>query len=57
MKFAWLNTIPNLAAWNSDDIEEIIIRECEARLGDDGWQDDFDHGFDSDVGPDIITVA
>jgi hypothetical protein len=43
MKFAWFNTIPDLAAWNSNDVEEIdIIREFKALLSDDDWQVNFD---------------
>ena len=42
MKFAWCNTIPDLAAWNSSEVEEINIGEYEGLLGADNWQDDFD---------------
>jgi hypothetical protein len=42
MKFAWRNTIPDLAAWNSSEVEEINIGEYEDLLGADNWQDDFD---------------
>jgi|ERR1700678_390798 len=42
MKFAWRNTIPDLAAWNSNEVEEINIGEYEALLSNDNWQADFD---------------
>lgn len=42
MKFAWRNSIADLAAWNSDEIEEINIGEYNTLLSDDTWQADFD---------------
>jgi hypothetical protein len=42
MKFAWHNNIPNLAAWNSNEVEEIDTTEYTTLLGDDVWQADFD---------------
>jgi hypothetical protein len=53
MKFAWRNTIPNLAAWNTNDIEEIngsIIGEYKTLLSDDNWQEDFDNNLQGSVG-------
>jgi hypothetical protein len=48
MKFAWRNNIPDLAAWNSSEVEEINIGEYEGLLGADHWQDDFDQDLDRD---------
>ena len=42
MKFAWNNNIPNLAAWNSNEVEEIDNTECSTLLSEDNWQADFD---------------
>jgi hAT family C-terminal dimerisation region len=42
MKFAWNNDIPNLAAWNSNEVEEIDTTEYSTLLSDDNWQADFD---------------
>ena len=42
MKFAWRNTIADLAAWNSNAVQEINIGEYKALLSDDRWQADFD---------------
>jgi hAT family C-terminal dimerisation region len=45
MKFAWRNNIPNLAAWNSneiEEIEEIDAMEYSTLLIDDNWQNNFD---------------
>ena len=42
MKFTWCNNIPNLAAWNSNEIEEINTMEYTTLLNDDNWQGDFD---------------
>lgn len=56
MKFAWCNTIPDLAAWNSSEVEEINIGEYEGLLVADNWQDDFDRDLDSDHDSDIIIV-
>jgi hypothetical protein len=42
MKFAWHNTIPDLAAWNSNQVEEINIAEYQALLNNNNWQADFD---------------
>jgi hypothetical protein len=53
MKFAWRNTIPNLAAWNTNDVEEIndtIIGEYKTLLSDDNWQEDFDNNLQGSVG-------
>jgi len=46
MKFAWNNTIPNLAAWNSNEVEEIDTTEYNSLLSDDNWQANFDN-FDA----------
>jgi hypothetical protein len=54
MKFAWHNNIPNLAAWNSDEIEEIDTLEYTTLLGDDNWQANFD-GDDDDLVIEIET--
>jgi hypothetical protein len=43
MKFAWRNNVADLAAWNSDAVQEINIGEYKALLSDDRWQADF-HG-------------
>ena len=56
MKFTWRNTIPDLAAWNSSEVEEINIGEYEGLLGADNWQDDFDRDLDGDHDLDIIIV-
>jgi hypothetical protein len=48
MKYAWNNTIPNLAAWNSTEVEEVDLTEYNHLLGDDKWQAEFD-------GSDIIV--
>jgi hypothetical protein len=40
MKFAWRSNISNLAAWNSNEVEE--IDEYSNLLGNDNWQADFD---------------
>jgi hypothetical protein len=43
MKFAWNDDIPNLAAWNSNEVEEIdSTTEYSTLLGDDNWQAEFD---------------
>jgi hypothetical protein len=44
MKFAWNNTVPNLAAWNSNKVEEIDNTDLEysTLLSDDNWQAAFD---------------
>jgi hypothetical protein len=42
MKFAWCNTISDLAAWNSNEVEEINIAEYQALLNNNNWQADFD---------------
>jgi hypothetical protein len=42
MKFAWNNNIPNLAAWNSNEVEEIDTNEYRTLLSVDNWQADFD---------------
>jgi hypothetical protein len=42
MKFAWNNNIPNLAAWNSNEVEEIDTAEYSTLLSDDNWQAAFD---------------
>jgi hypothetical protein len=47
-KSAWRKTIPDFAAWNSNEVEEIvtdIIGEYKALLSDDNWQADFDNNF------------
>lgn len=49
MKFAWRNTIPDLAAWNSSVVEEIDISEYEGLLGADDWQNDFDRELDDEL--------
>jgi hypothetical protein len=53
MKFAWRDTIPDLAPQNSNEVEEIvspsIIGEYKALLSDDNWQADFDNDLDSDA--------
>ena len=46
MKFAWNNTIPNLAAWNSNEVEEIDTTEYSNLLSDDNWQANFDGAAD-----------
>jgi hypothetical protein len=56
MKFAWRNTIPDLAAWNSSEVEEINIGEYTGLLGADNWQDDFDRDLDSAHDSDMIIV-
>jgi hypothetical protein len=48
MKFAWHNTIPDLAAWNLNEVEEIntsIIGEFKALLSNDTWQTDFNNNL------------
>lgn len=35
MKFAWRNNIENLAAWNSDQEEEIDMKDFEDLLAED----------------------
>lgn len=51
MKFAWRNTIPDLAAWNSNEVEEIsIISEYEALLSNDTWQANFDNNLEGSGG-------
>lgn len=42
MKFTWNNTIPNLAAWNSNEVEEIDLTEYSNLFSDDNWQANFD---------------
>lgn len=42
MKFAWHNNIPNLAAWNSNEVEEIDTTDFTYFLSDDNWQANFD---------------
>lgn len=44
MKFAWRNNIPNLAAWNSNEVEDIdiAITDFTTLLSDDNWQAEFD---------------
>lgn len=49
MKFAWHNNIPNLAAWNSSEVEEIDTTEYTTLLGNDNWQADFDGDNDDHV--------
>jgi hypothetical protein len=56
MKFAWYNTIPDLAAWNSDEVEEINIGEYKGSLGADNCQDDFDRDLDGDHDLDMIII-
>ena len=49
MKFAWRNTVPDLAAWNSNEVEEIntsIIGKYKALLNNDNWQADFNNNLD-----------
>jgi hypothetical protein len=43
MKFAWRSNIQNLAAWNSNEVEEVdtVITEFTTLLSDDNWQADF----------------
>lgn len=47
MKFAWRSTIPDLAAWNSNEVDEINIGEYQGLLSADNWQDDFDKDLDN----------
>lgn len=54
MKFVWHNTIPNLAAWNSNEVEDINIGKYQSLLSVDNWQDDFDR--DLDGSDDIIIL-
>lgn len=44
MKFAWRNNVQNLAAWNSNEVEEVdtAITEFTTLLSDDNWQAEFD---------------
>ena len=49
MKSAWLKNIPNLAAWNSNEVEEIEVTEYTTLLDDDNWQADFDGNNDDDA--------
>ena len=55
MKFVWHNTILNLAAWNSDEIEEINTLEYTTLLGNDNWQANFDGDNDDLQVMDIET--
>ena len=59
MKFAWNNTIPNLAAWNSNKVEEIDTTEYSSLLSDDtNWQANFNN-FDAgavDNAAEVILV-
>jgi hAT family C-terminal dimerisation region len=48
MKFAWHNDIPDLAVWNSKDVEEIDTMEYKGLLLDDNWQAEFD-GLSIDI--------
>jgi hypothetical protein len=43
MKFASNNTIPNLAAWNSNKVEVIDTTEYSNLLSDNNWQANFDN--------------
>ena len=54
MKFAWHNNIPNLAAWNSNEVEEINITEYTTLLSDDNWQANFDGSESADIIAEII---
>ena len=56
MKFAWRNIIPDLAAWNSNEIEEINIGEYQAMLSNDKWQAGFDDDqvYGSDVDDHVV---
>ncbi|KIL55752.1 hypothetical protein M378DRAFT_90389 [Amanita muscaria Koide BX008] len=56
MKFAWRRNIPNLAAWNSLDMEDVTdLDKCEHLLQNDDWEKDLDnldqegHLVDSDI--------
>jgi hypothetical protein len=41
MKFAWRNTITDLAAWNSGLVEEFDLEEFEDLLVADNYSDEF----------------
>ena len=42
MKFAWKKNLPDLAAWNSREIEEINILEFEEMLIENEEEDQWD---------------
>ena len=54
MKFAWNNTIPNLAAWNSNEVEEIDTTEYRTLLSNDNWQANFDNSAADGAGEVIL---
>ena len=51
MKFAWRNNVPDLAAWNSSQIEEMDIREFTDLLEEDKWHNNFDR---ADIADDFV---
>ena len=56
-KFAWRNNVPDLAAWNSSQTEEVDIgefAEFTELFDEDKWLEDFDR--DTDNIDDGITV-
>ena len=49
MKFAWRNTVPDLAAWNSAEVEEINSEEFGVLLHADQMNAELDHDEDEMV--------
>lgn len=54
-KFGWRNNVPDLAAWNSSEIEETDITEFADLLDEDMWHDKFDRD-DIDDGITLIEL-
>lgn len=48
MKFAWCNTITDLAAWNSADVEEVDLGYYEELLETDVMLAEFDKEVEAD---------
>jgi hypothetical protein len=46
IKFAWHKHFKDLVAWNSDEIEEIILDTYHNMLASDHWEEEFDKGED-----------
>ena len=50
MKFTWHYKIPNLATWNSNEIEEInTTMEYKTLLIDNNWQANFNGDLADDI--------
>jgi hypothetical protein len=41
VKFAWCNNIPDLIAWNSEEVEEVDLDDFQESLEADMWADKF----------------